>query len=352
MALHLPPRAGEHHLDEALVYVHTTAPSWQGALANHAPMAAEALVALGRADSIAEFLSGYADKLEPAVSAPMKPLAEWTTLRGSRAACPRLIAHFEICIQHGGVVAVVGGSVPQLFPGVLGAAFHGLLRLAHALRAWRHQDNAVRRREIAIALGYWASEYTPLVGEVGASGGADLSAVQALQQLPPLPPQHRLEGPSLMVDRAIRCDLWPAFHRHIARVDLERWTVARTLSACCGAAAVFLLGGHARFAYLHIITAGNALREVLPFLTAAQQRLALGHYWHALAALHAASQPVAAPSISTHAPPSDQQLRREVLIERALLSLDDHAIKLTAAALHEHQISADRRLLEAAWLGA
>lgn len=51
-------------LDEAYQRLRHTGPERDGWLANHAPMAAEALTRRGYADTVHRWLDGYADRLE------------------------------------------------------------------------------------------------------------------------------------------------------------------------------------------------------------------------------------------------------------------------------------------------
>ena len=51
-------------LDEAYERLHTTGPEFDGWLSNHGPMAAEAMVRHGHAESVPEWLDGYMERLE------------------------------------------------------------------------------------------------------------------------------------------------------------------------------------------------------------------------------------------------------------------------------------------------
>jgi hypothetical protein len=72
-------------LDLALERFARTGPEYGGGLANHGPMAAEALVALGRPDAVARWVEGYASRLGPPPPArgPI-PSAQWDTALGER----------------------------------------------------------------------------------------------------------------------------------------------------------------------------------------------------------------------------------------------------------------------------
>jgi len=145
------PRPGEEMLDLALASIHGTSPYWAGELASHAPMAAEALVELGHADRIAAFLASCSHNFEDFTPLPPREHHDWLELRGRRREFPVLLAHFEAWLERAGVSSAVEQALPHLFPGVLAASLHGLLRVAHGLSAWSRLENSARRREIAFA---------------------------------------------------------------------------------------------------------------------------------------------------------------------------------------------------------
>ena len=71
-----------------------------------------------------------------------------------------------------------------------------------------------------------------------------------------------------------------------------------------------------------------ACELVLPWLAEEDRDAALGYVWQAAAALH-----VAYDVDRTAPPPTDAPPAREDLVDRAVASGDEHAIKLTEAAL-------------------
>ena len=60
--------------------------------------------------------------------------------------------------------------VPRLSPGVIAAAFHGVIRTGHAVRSLDAVETPARRRELAEGLGYWAAT-TSAAGIAGPRGG-------------------------------------------------------------------------------------------------------------------------------------------------------------------------------------
>ena len=57
--------------------------------------------------------------------------------------------------------------VGRLAPGMSGAATHGVIRTAHAVRAIARRETQERRSELARGLAYWASSYEELPGRTG-----------------------------------------------------------------------------------------------------------------------------------------------------------------------------------------
>ncbi len=138
-------------LDDALTVFAATAPSYGSlGLANHGPMAAEALDHLGRADAIAAWAEGYRRRLDPASPPADRPLSEedWPGALGEETRLRDWLALFEREVADRPPVAVVGEWVPRLLPGTVGAAGHGLIRTAHAVRALSGADTPPRRLEL------------------------------------------------------------------------------------------------------------------------------------------------------------------------------------------------------------
>src|SRR6185312_17360932 len=154
-------------LDDALNIFAGTAPEFgEFGLSNHGPMAAEVLDQLGRRDAIAAWVAVYRVRLDPAPPPPESRLseAEWPAALGVAERFPEWLALFEAELADRPIGAVVGEWVPRLVPGAVGAAGHGLIRTAHALRAFGRSETHPRRVEVAVGLAYWASRYQELPG--------------------------------------------------------------------------------------------------------------------------------------------------------------------------------------------
>src|SRR5215813_14036795 len=152
-------------LDEAYQRLHATGPEFDGWLSNHGPMAAEAMVRHGHADTVHRWLDGYMRRLEefPRGSGPIG--SDWQDALGD----PRRIADWTACF--GREVAeqpwrqTLETWWPRLLPGVVAAATHGVIRVGHAVRALAEDgEDADHLAELAHGLAYWAARWQPVPG--------------------------------------------------------------------------------------------------------------------------------------------------------------------------------------------
>ncbi|HVS19888.1 MAG TPA: hypothetical protein VMT18_14885 [Planctomycetota bacterium] len=148
-------------LDELLAAHADALPEVAGAGANHDPMAAEALEALGHPEAIegarsagAQGCAGAPPRVAP-IDDPDAALGDW-------ACYGDWLELFRGEIAREPWRAVLARWTPRLAPGVSAAVFHGLIRTAHAVRALHSRETPERRGELAVGLAYWAARYTPL----------------------------------------------------------------------------------------------------------------------------------------------------------------------------------------------
>ena len=225
--------------DDALDLLATYHWSFGGGLANHGPTAVEALAHMGR--DIAPFVERYRQQLEPArrTSEPVEDAG-----RALRAA--------------------LGGLVGQ----AAAAAGHGLLRVAHAVRAIELEPTPSRRRELATGLAYW-QRGRGLPGPAALEGSRPLDDV--LAALPRLDPARRGSG---MLDTALAAAAsMPEVTALIGQIEPGH-DVAGTLDAVATHAAVAFLAhdGIAAFALLHGVTVSSMAHRLLGYLDPAGQR--------------------------------------------------------------------------------
>ena len=335
---------GTQTLDDALTVFATTAPNYGSlGLANHGPMAAEALAHLGRDDAIAGWVAHYAKRLD-AAPPPARPLSEteWQEALGREDRFPEWLAFFEREVADRPVAAVVGEWAPRLLPGTIGAATHGLIRTGHAVRGLGVADTAPRRLEVATGLAFWASNYEELPGPpllIGREGVA-----QALADLPYL--AEDAPAAVLISDRVAAVgDIADEFEQAVASLGWNGGSVELLDQLASGGASAYLRNADAggTIGLLHAITSPLACEMLLDWLAEEDRAAALGYAWQAAAALHVAYDVDRQTPPPAEAPPSTDEL-----VERAIASGDEHAIKLCEAALRSFGRSGDPVVLLAA----
>lgn len=324
-------------LDAVLTQFHATAPTYDGGMSNHGPMVLEALEAAGLAEFAPAFSKEALKTLEPLGDAG----GEEITLGDGREA--EWIEHYRRRIQVASVEVVVRDALPTLLPGAMAGATHGLIRLSHAVRGWTRAPSGVREEEVAHALGYWASGFQTLPGDVGTAPSVDLHT--AMANLPGLKDDERSTA-GMIFDRVRAVDGVQRFADAIATVDLREQSTSDFISEMVGIAArVMLTTPGSGFAYLHAITATSAVRPLLPFVDASSE-LAVRHaVFHCVAALHAAHGGSTAWLEWT---PPDSLPDVAALPLQAARSQGDHAIKLAVAVAAEYLLRPDPALLCAA----
>ena len=126
-------------------------------LTNHLPMALVAKVGLGAdADELVRFAAAYSTRIT-ALDEPSVRLTEstWRLAIGERDAASDLRSYFVRMVADMGPDEALRAHVPALLPGVGGAAFHGVIRLAYAIEVSSPS-------RIAAGLAYLAEVARPL----------------------------------------------------------------------------------------------------------------------------------------------------------------------------------------------
>ena len=320
-------------LDLALERLARTGPEYGGGLANHGPMAAEALVALGRSDSVARWVEGYASRLEPPPPArnPI-PSAEWEPALGERGRVADWLVFFGRELAEAPWRQVLRLWVPRLAPGFVAVATHGAIRTGHAARALAGRETQPRLHELAEGLAYWAANFARLPESAAPAGSARPS--QAVASLELLPASERrpygfitarlagLQGFAPFRDVASRVavsgdpsaffsDLTGTF----ARIYLENATPGKVIT------------------FVHSVTGPSAARLLLPYADEAGTRALMRYAWQAAAALYVAMGDPASEPL-----PEADPVDAATLVDRAVANGDEHAIKLTEACLREDRI--------------
>ncbi|MCW2892304.1 MAG: hypothetical protein JWO75_1793 [Actinomycetia bacterium] len=343
----MPDVSDNDVLDEGLSRLAATGPEYRGGLSNHGPMAAEALVRLGRAGAVEHWLDGYLKRLD----APPRP-ADQVTDATWRDALGKLnrVADWEVYLRAQLAQEpwrdVFARWWPRLLPGVAAAATHGIIRASHAARSLagaREAGDAERRDELARALAYWAASYVELPGAARPRGTLDAAA--AIRALPVLdePAQGGLITDRLKTGLTRLPGLSSALAALRPPADADAGRDLRDLAG--EFARVFLGYGRAQpIVFLHAVTAPVAAYSALPLLPRQLARPTHDALWQAGAALYA----VHAGGVTPEPLPAASPLAPDDLADLAVAAGDEHAIKLTEACLRLHAETPDPVFLHAA----
>ena len=327
-------------LDGTYDRLSVTGPEFGGGLSNHGPMAAEALLRLGREDAIEPWVTGYLKGLEdaPHASSPISDV-DWREALGDIRRIADWEAYLQTQLREGPWQAVLARWWARLLPGIAAGSTHGVIRTGHAVRALGDGQTPERVAELARGLAYWAARFTILPGRRLTAGTATMD--EAIAAIPLL-----VGGPSgLITTRLAALDRVDGFGESVARLAPPADVPAALDRLTAAFAAAYLRRGHAEpIPYIHGVTAPAAVRLVLPHLPADQWRPSFNAIWHVAAAIQAAygDGPLRA------LPGGDPGADRDRLVDRAVATGDEHAIKFTEACLRQHDLLAEPVFLFAA----
>lgn len=320
-------------------------PERPGAGANHYPMAAEALEALGYEDAIEgswrRGASGYAGAI-PRVA----PIARADEALGAYDRFGDWLDSFRATLAAAPWRSAIAEWAPRLAPGMIGAAFHGLIRSAHAARALRRRETAARRDELAVGLAYWASRYTelPVNPSLGDGGGSLRATLERLEH--PWLGQREDVDFFAVVERMTSRPLAPpvslAPRDSTPRAELD--AIVRDASS---AFLEMLVLERQRIWLLHTVTAPAAVELLLDDVDRDGAIRLVEHARQAIVAMHAAYGAPYTPDAHLREAPGDWP----ALIRRAAQSRSVHTIKLIEA-LSRFDRDGDRlyRTVAAQWL--
>jgi Questin oxidase-like len=339
--------SGNDVLDEGLSRLAATGPEYRGGLSNHGPMAAEALVRLGRADAVEHWLDGYLKRLDDAPKLGDRVTdATWRDALGKLNRVADWEAYLRAQLAEAPWRDVLARWWPRLLPGAAAAATHGIIRTSHAARSLAsvgETDDAVRSDELARALAYWAASYVELPGAARPRGTLNVAA--AIRALPVLdePADGGLIAARLESGLARLPGLSSAVAALRPPADADAGRDLRDLAG--EFTRIFLAYGRRQpITFLHAVTAPVAAYSALPSLPSALARPTYDALWQVGAALYAVHAGTVTPEpLPTAAPPDAEDLKG-----RAVATGDEHAIKLTEACLRLHTETPDPVYLHAA----
>lgn len=332
-------------LDEAYERLHRTGPEFGAALSNHGPMAAEALVRMGRAARVHPWVDAYLNRLD-ALPRGIRPVGagEWREALGDFSRTGDWLVHLDREVSGAPWREVLATWWPRLLPGIAAGATHGVIRTGHAVRALLEEETEPRVAELGQALGYWAARWTavPLPGRL--TGSLDPAA--ALARVPPVRRQEG--GISERLSQLPETAGWSAAVGALSPVADAAAVPAALHAVADAAVARYVRRGHGNGVMMvHAVTAPSAVALVLPALPRDQWQPTLLAAWCASAAVDAA---YAAPADA----PSDAQVPHDPdeAVELAVGHGDEHVIKLTESALRSYARGAGECALAAAGTAA
>ena len=333
-------------LDETLEIMALMGPNLSNGFSNHAPMAIEAMCAMGRADAVMPWFEGYRYSLAPRHTRVARLTNDnWRSALGDLRRTEDWFEFFRNEFEEHPWQSVLDDWAARLAPGLMAAATHGVIRTGHATRTLALEDTPGRRRELADGLAYWAADYLPLPAVRHTGARAKPSGAIARVQM--IPPEIRRGNFGAFTDALAQLDSFPPFNATLDAVDTAGDPSAFLSDLTATFARVFLANAHDTYttiAFVHAVTGPSALRPILPFLGDRTARAALAYAWQSAAAMYA--------TFGTHAdlshPDEVKVGNQDELIERAIECGDEHAIKFTEVCLREHALKPDPALLAAA----
>ena len=321
-------------LDAALDSIAGSGIALKNGNSNHAPMAIEALCALGRPQAAASWLDRYRERLLPRPPA-ISPISgeAWRTALGARDRFADWSAFFAAELEAASWRRVLDRWVERLAPGFCAAATHGVIRVGHAARSLSAGETPARRRELADALASWAATYQELPIRRDPSGrtlppreaiAADRHPPGPTGAEPATSPPHSRASP--------KTGFAPGL------IDISGDAAARLAELSELFARVYLANAHdirTAIAFIHGVTSLAALANLSPHISEAATRAALPYAWVTGCALYACFG--GGKAFADDVAPAAED--PETLIDRALANGDEHVVKFTEACLSRHAAS-------------
>jgi len=337
---------GYDFLDQALAPLNDTGPSLVNGFVNHAPMVAEALVAMGQGAAALRWVNAH---LRGTMSAekPTDGLGSfdwadnWQEALGNSSHDLQWRAFFARELEAGDWRSVLDLWSLRLAPGLFAAATHGIIRVGHAVRALSVQDTLLRRRELSEGLALWAVAYQTLPEDRGHNGPL-LSPALALAHVPLLPHEHRQNEGSITTALEQIHNV-PDFAPVIGMIDLSENLGDLADAVASVFAQVFLEQTHSPLSaivYTHSITTVSAILNISSHVSEETLRALLAYGWQAACGLYCAYglSPYPGPGVM------EGESEKEIA-EKAVAHGDDHVIKLSEACLALYSRTGEQRFL-------
>lgn len=341
------PNRNYDALDEALAMLAPYGPEFgPHGLSNHGPMAAEALCAMGRRDAVVGWVEHYRKRLDQRPSRRGRiDDANWRDALGVLSRVQDWSEYFREQLKDAPAANLLDTWVARLAPGISAAAFHGVIRVGHAMRSLDERETPARRGELADALGYYAATYHRLPGRDGRAGDALASEVIAKLALVPLDAR---KGKTPTISSGLdQLASFEPFLGVMSMVGVSGNADAFISDLTETFAHVYLANGRGipgAITFIHCVTGPVAVRNLSPHLSRTTLQSALRYAWQAAAAIYVRYG--IRPRPRTERVPSITD--RDELIDRAIATRDEHAIKFAEACLREYALNPNSAYLAAA----
>lgn len=322
-------------IDEALEILKDDGFEYGPGYSNHGPMAAEAMLALQRPDHVLEWVRRYRKRLHerPGVFEAINK-CKFKEALGDARRSEDWFVFFKEELSNDPWQQVVRHWVPQLAPGTMAGGTHGLIRTAHAVRSLNAAQTPHRLDELARGLAYWACMFQSLPTKFSGPR-MQVSPSRAIGSVKTVPPESL--GKYQLLREAMSALDVDTFGPVVELVDSNGVAsefisnLTETFATCYLANATNI--GLA-VTFIHTVTAPSGLRLLCPHLDSRTIPDVLRYGWQAAAALYSVfgRNGYALPCESFEADDDD-------LIDRAIATGDEHAVKFTEACLREFALN-------------
>lgn len=298
-------------------------------LTNHLPMALVAKEGLGADDDeLIRFAAAYSSRTI-ALDEPSTRLNEntWRSAIGNGGAAADLRSYFVRRVTEVGSDEALRSHLPALIPGISGAAFHGVIRLAYAIEVSSPS-------RIAAGLAYLAEVGSPLrqlaPGEVRSQDPSEI--LSDLSKSPNVPARPKLKNITEEMSAVAQNDL---FDETVSSLEITDDTIQKLAQA-----ALHLYASTDDFTALHGVTGVEAISRIRPWF---DDNELLGRF--AFQALAAAYLSIGAPSLWSRdqldefVGANDRDPKEVTSI--AAFSDDEHVSKLVYTARRSWEKSGD-----------
>ena len=316
----------------------------------HGPMGAETLSTLGHDDLVGSWVEAYKARHEaldvPATTGRIDAHDEagWRSALGDMSRVSDWAQLFRRELAGQPWPEVLQRWLPRLLAGYGGALTHGLIRVAHGVRALPVDapPSGLLLDELAKGLAFWAASFTALPGRPDLHGS--LALPDALAGVPrPEETWSPIEAGTFARMGELR--RFPSAVEALARPGSIDGALSDLTAAFCRA--VLTASGPTANALVHTVTPVAAARTLLPYMAGVSIETVYAQLWHVSAAIVCGFAPPLASAATTGAPGLDTPGRPEILA-RAVEHRDTHVLKFAEACAREDALRPDPVYMRAA----